>query len=236
MAEAASPPARTPAERAALLQRHLPFLLHGALEVHFADDAAEWTRAPTNELHRHDGTVLRVAEGLSLDELGPTYRDGVPAEPSDYIAAGRRDYDKQYGALRSADPSPRCENPPATIVVTVNCSDDRAPPRALRVSVADLLGGRLETRVAIDRRKHYDVRVASVDADDRPSWAHILPVRAAGPPAQPGAPGGERGGTRGAAPPPPPPDFTRERRRGARRASRPAAPRRRSARSPARGR
>src|SRR4051794_19338052 len=174
MAEAASPPARTPAERAALLQRHLPFLLHDALEVHFADDAAEWTRAPTNELHRHDGTVPRVGEGLSLDEPGPTYRDGGPAEPGDYIAAGRRDYDKQYGALRSADPSPRCENPPATIVVTVNCSDDRAPPRALRFSVADLLGGRLETRVAIDRRKHYDVRIASVDADDRPSWAHMF--------------------------------------------------------------
>jgi hypothetical protein len=58
--------------------------------------------------------------------------------------------------------------------VTVNCSDDKAPPRALRFSVADLLGGRLETRVAIHRRKHYDVRVASVDADDRPSWAHIF--------------------------------------------------------------
>src|SRR3954468_18903457 len=87
MAEAASPAARTPAECAALLQRHLPFLLYDALEVYFADDAAEWTRAPTNELHRHDGTVLTVSEGLSLDELGPTYRDGVGAEPSDYIAA-----------------------------------------------------------------------------------------------------------------------------------------------------
>src|SRR4051794_41692851 len=73
MAEAASPPARTPAERAALLQRHLPFLLYDALEVYFADDAAEWTRAPTNELHRHDGTVLTVSEVLSLDELGRTY-------------------------------------------------------------------------------------------------------------------------------------------------------------------
>jgi hypothetical protein len=58
------------------------------------------------------------------------------------------------------DASP-CENPPASIVVTVNCSDDKAPPRALRFSVADLLRGRLETRVAIDRRKHYDVRVAA---------------------------------------------------------------------------
>src|SRR3954468_18593230 len=107
MAEAASPAARTPAECAALLQRHLPFLLYDALEVYFADDAAEWTRAPTNELHRHDGTVLSVAEGLSLDALGPTYRAGVRAERSDSIAAGRRDYDKQYGALRSADPSLR---------------------------------------------------------------------------------------------------------------------------------
>jgi hypothetical protein len=383
MAEPAPTPARTAAERAALLQRHLPFLLYDALEVYFADDAAEWTRAPTNALHRNDGKVVSVADGLSLDELGPTYRDGVAADPTDYIAAGRRDYDRQYGALRSADPSLRnvvygravdgarglwlqywfwyflndyqlalgidvhegdwemiqlhvpagasepeeavfaqhtycqvkpwehvvrlaavlpqldrppepgaenrpvvyvgrgshasffepgyhetdfydlcdgrqppkttprlvdvtnppawmlwpghwgstklryagpsapcaheqwsdpdwllgkaqpvhereppgaphlvarvhderlvvefdaspCEHPPATIVVTVNCSDDKAPPRALRFSVADLLGGRLETRVAIHRRKHYDVRVASVDADDRPSWAHIF--------------------------------------------------------------
>lgn len=65
--------------------------------------------------------------------------------------------------------------PPATVVVTVNCSDDRtAPPRALRFDVADLLRGRLETRVAIDRRKHYDVRVASVGEDGRPTWAQIF--------------------------------------------------------------
>src|SRR3954470_19801794 len=107
MAEHAPVPARTPAERAALLARHQPYLLYDALEVYFADDAAEWTRAPTNRLHRHDGKVLSVAEGLSLDELGPTYRDGVAAHPSDYIAAVERDYDRQYGALRGADPSLR---------------------------------------------------------------------------------------------------------------------------------
>ena len=79
-----------------------------------------------------------------------------------------------------------CANVPDQIVVTVNCSDDKAePPRALRIGVADLLRGTLGTRVVIDRRKHYDVRVASVDDQGRPTPAQIFlfdppnPLRAA---------------------------------------------------------
>src|SRR4051812_2293200 len=107
MAEPGTPPARTPAERAELLQRHLPYLLYDALEVYFADAADEWTRAPTNRLVRHDGKVLTVADGLSLDALGPTYADGEAADRRDAIEAVRRDYDAQYQALRSADQSLR---------------------------------------------------------------------------------------------------------------------------------
>jgi hypothetical protein len=384
MEQASLAAGRTAEERAELLRRHQPYLLYDALEVYFADAADEWTRAPTNRLRRHDGKTVTIADGLSLDMLGPIYPDGVRADPADFIEAGRRDYDRQYADLRSHDQSLRnviygravdgprglwlqywfwyflndyqlafgidvhegdwemvqihvpagatepdtavyaqhtycqvqawesvarldaelprqgkppepgaehrplvyvgrgshasffepgyhetdfydlcdgrqppktatrlvdvtdppawlrwpghwgstrleyagpsapcahrqwsepewllsiardvperpapgaphivarahderllvdfdasaCEHPPDRIVVTVNCSDDKtAPPRALRFDVADLLRGRLETRVAIDRRKHYDVRVASVDENGRPSWAHIF--------------------------------------------------------------
>jgi hypothetical protein len=69
----------------------------------------------------------------------------------------------------------KCTDPPAKIIVTVNCSDDKAdPPRALRVEVADLLWGQVETRVTLEARKHYDVRIGSVDGEGRPSPAEIF--------------------------------------------------------------
>jgi hypothetical protein len=383
------------AERSELLLRHRPYLLYDALEVFFADAADEWTRNPPNRLRRHDGKVVTIADGLSLDYLGPEYPDGAKADKRDDIESSRRDYDEQYFTLRRGDqtlrnvmygrtidgtsglwlqywfwyflndyqlafgidvhegdwemiqlripfgdntpadaayaqhtycevkpwedvgrlsdelgrqgkpaepgadqrplvyvgrgshasffeagyhetdfydlcdgkqppktairledvtdaprwlrwpghwgstarpyPGPqapcehtqwahperlldrartvrrkaapgapriavrqhderllvefdasRCENPPDQVVVTVNCSDDKAdPPRAIRVGVADMLRGTFEMRVRIDRRKHYDVRVASVDREGRPTTAQIFlfdppnPLRAA---------------------------------------------------------
>jgi hypothetical protein len=361
----------TPGERAELLRRHQPYLLYDALEVYFADAAEEWTRNPANRLCRRDGKEVTVADGLSLDYLGPTYPDDVAADPHDFIESSRHDYGAQYADLRSSDQSLRnviygrtvegttglwlqywfwyflndyqlafgidvhegdwemiqlrvlpgddapadavyaqhtyceinswdavgrlsgdahrplvyvgrgshasffeagyhetdfydlcdgkqppktatrlvdvtdpppwllwpghwgstrlqypgpdapcrhaqwdhperllnsartvhrkrapgapdiavrqheqqllvefdasgCEEPPDQIIATVNCSDDKAePPRAIRVGVGDVLRGRFDTRVPIDRKKHYDVRVASVDKDGRPSAAEI---------------------------------------------------------------
>jgi hypothetical protein len=97
----------TAAERAELLQRHQPYLLYDALEVYFADAADEWTRSQANRLCRSDGTIVTVADGLSLDYLGPTYPDGVKAQRSDYIEASRRNYDDQYIELRRSDQSLR---------------------------------------------------------------------------------------------------------------------------------
>ena len=79
-----------------------------------------------------------------------------------------------------------CDAPPHVIVVTINSRDETTtPPRAFRIPVVDFLRGTISTRIPMSRHKHYDVRVASVDHQDRPSPAEIYlfdppnPLRAA---------------------------------------------------------
>src|SRR3954447_23011160 len=102
MARSAAGAAWTDGERAALLARHQPYLLYDALEVYFADAAEEWTLNAANVLYRTHGDPVRVP-ALSLDFLGPTYTDGVVADPKDFIECTDRHYDRQYAALRSAN-------------------------------------------------------------------------------------------------------------------------------------
>lgn len=82
---------------------------------------------------------------------------------------------QQAGLLTIDFDAVGADEPPAQVVVTVNCSDDKGdPPHAVRVGVADVCRGTFATRVRLDPRKHYDVRVATVDRDGRPTVATIF--------------------------------------------------------------
>src|SRR4051794_37569098 len=97
----------TAAQRKELLERHQPYLLYDALEIYFADAADQWTRNPANQLPRRDGTIVTVADGLSLEMLGETYPDGTAAHERDFIECTDPDYAGQYRELRRSAPELR---------------------------------------------------------------------------------------------------------------------------------
>ena len=104
----------TTADTDALLRRFQPRLRYDSQEAFFADSAAEWTDNPGNVLRRafvdgEPGEVIAATdpEGgpqrLTLDFLGhPKYADGTEFEKDDLISAPRRDYRRQYVALRQS--------------------------------------------------------------------------------------------------------------------------------------
>jgi hypothetical protein len=98
-----------------LLRRHQPQLRYDSNEQFFADDAAQWTDNPGNELRRADtpdgrGELLAAAAAdggprLTLAFLGhDAYGDGTPVREGDYIGDRGRDYREQYVRLRRARP------------------------------------------------------------------------------------------------------------------------------------
>jgi hypothetical protein len=65
--------------------------------------------------------------------------------------------------------------PPKRLIATVNSSDEPdVSPRPFRFALRSVLLGTLQTRIELDARKHYDVSVAVVDEQDRPSAAQVF--------------------------------------------------------------
>jgi hypothetical protein len=88
-----------------LLRRYLPRLRYDSNEQYFADSPAQWTENPGNELRRTGGELLARAPELTLALLGATsYSDGRKVEKGDFIGDPKRDYRRQYVALRVARP------------------------------------------------------------------------------------------------------------------------------------
>lgn len=55
----------------------------------------------------------------------------------------------------------------------MNSQDEKAPPHAHSFGVEDVVLGSLDTRIDLDPKKHYDVSLAVVDRNDRPTAAEI---------------------------------------------------------------
>ena len=65
--------------------------------------------------------------------------------------------------------------PLTRLIVTVNSADEATvPPRPYRFAISEVEAGSLETRVPLAADKHYDVRVAVVDAGAHPSFAQVF--------------------------------------------------------------
>jgi hypothetical protein len=64
--------------------------------------------------------------------------------------------------------------PPKRLLATVNSEDEPdVPPRVYRFALRTVSMGSLQTRVALEPEKHYDVSLAVIDAEDRPTAAKI---------------------------------------------------------------
>lgn len=69
----------------------------------------------------------------------------------------------------------RMKQPPKRLIATVNSEDEPdVPPRVFRFAVRTVALGSLQTRIELDPRKHYDVSVAVVDAEGRPTAAEVV--------------------------------------------------------------
>ena len=65
--------------------------------------------------------------------------------------------------------------PPRWLVVTVNSPDEKGvPPHAHSFGVEDVSLGSLDTRIELDPKKCYDVSLAVVDKDGRPTAAEVV--------------------------------------------------------------
>lgn len=65
--------------------------------------------------------------------------------------------------------------PPKRLIATVNSSDEPdIAPRAFRFALRSVVRGTLQTRIELDPHKHYDVSVAVVDEQDRPTRAEVF--------------------------------------------------------------
>jgi hypothetical protein len=68
----------------------------------------------------------------------------------------------------------RMTEPPKRLVATVNSADEKdTPPYVYRFALKRVLLGSLQTSIPLEPAKHYDVRTAIVDADDRPTAAKV---------------------------------------------------------------
>jgi hypothetical protein len=88
-----------------LLRRSTPRLRYDSNEQYFADSPEQWTQNPGNELRRSGGELLARAPELNLAFLGAAiYFDRRKVEKGDFIGDPKRDYRRQYVALRIARP------------------------------------------------------------------------------------------------------------------------------------
>jgi hypothetical protein len=88
-----------------LLRRYVPRLRYDSNEQYFADSPAQWTDNPGHELRRSGGDLLARAPELTLGLLGASeYSDGRKVEKTDFLSDPKRDYRRQYVALRIARP------------------------------------------------------------------------------------------------------------------------------------
>jgi len=68
----------------------------------------------------------------------------------------------------------RMTDPPKRLVATVNSADEKdTPPYVYRFALKRVLLGSLQTSIPLEPAKHYDVRTAIVDAEDRPTAAKV---------------------------------------------------------------
>lgn len=69
----------------------------------------------------------------------------------------------------------RMPRPPKRLIATVNSEDEPdLAPRVYRFALRTVSLGSLQTRVELDPCKHYDVSLAVVDGEDRPTTAEIF--------------------------------------------------------------
>jgi hypothetical protein len=114
----------------------------------------------------------RHAQWGRPDALLATARE-VPLEPEP--GAPRLAVRRRRGHLAVDVDATTCPDPLDRLIVTVNCVDDaKAPPRVFRFGVAEAAAVSLETRIDLDPKRRYDVRVAVVDTAGRPTAAQVF--------------------------------------------------------------
>ena len=103
-----------------------------------------------------------------------TARQHETTEPPD---APRLRVRRRRGALAVDFDGSHAKRALKRLTVTVNSADEPlTPPLPLRFAVSEVEAGSLRTRVALAPEKHYDIRVAVVDLDDRPTAAEVVLV------------------------------------------------------------
>jgi len=76
--------------------------------------------------------------------------------------------------LLEFDFSPMPE-PPKRLIATINSSDEpEIAPRAFRFALRSVVLGTLQTRIELEPAKNYDVSVAVIDEQDRPTAAEVF--------------------------------------------------------------
>jgi hypothetical protein len=100
----------------------------------------------------------------------PRVRHQEPAPDDPRLWARRR-----RGRLLLEFDFTHLSSPPRRLVATVNSEDETdVPPHTHRFALMTVVLGSLQTSIAIDPEKHYDVSLAIVDGDGRPSGAQIF--------------------------------------------------------------
>jgi hypothetical protein len=108
------------------------------------------------------------------DSLLATAESRQPARPVQPLDPPVTTAERQDGKLEVAyDLRHLPHDPPVKVIVTVNSRDEHdVAPRTFTFDV-DADQGRIRTGIAIHPRRHYDIRVSSVDASQRPSEARL---------------------------------------------------------------
>ena len=105
-----------------------------------------------------------------LMKRSPRVRNKEPAPDAPRVMARRR-----RGRLLLEFDFRATPQPPRWLVATVNSQDEKkVPPQAHSFGVEDVLLGSLDTRIQLHQEKHYDVSIAVVDREDRPTAAQIV--------------------------------------------------------------
>ncbi len=105
-----------------------------------------------------------------LMKRAPRVRRSEPAPDAPRMMARRR-----HGRLLLEFDFRATPEPPRWFMATVNSPDEtKTPPHAHSFRVEDVVLGSLDTRIELDPRKHYDVSLAVVDENDRPTAAEIV--------------------------------------------------------------
>jgi hypothetical protein len=101
-----------------------------------------------------------------------TAREHQVTDPPD---APRLRVHRRRGRLAVSFDAARRKEPLKRLVVIVNSADEaKTPPRPFRFAISQVESGSLQTRIELARDKHYDIRVAVVDMQDRPSAAKVF--------------------------------------------------------------